>query len=853
MVLYVCAVTSAEARTTASLNGEWDFLPVKGKKLDYAQTTGKWPAKKIIVPSYWADSDATMVFGYPEKWKKYDSAWYRREFFVPETMRGGKIVIRFGAVDYESLIFVNDQKVGSHYGAFTPFEVDISSVARYGAMNKIMVGVTNWSAAIKDGLASDWKKRIKEKNRYPTLIAPVGGLTNAVVPNNGGICQDVHLIAYPLIYVKDVYVKPSVRKRKIDIEITIRNESSAVQKVLAEEYVEDNKERLFSFEGQAATIGPKSEKIIRISKAWTSPKLWEPGSPYLYELVTIIKETGNDGIIDKKRTRFGFREFWINGRDFILNGKKIVLRANSDPFYVSYWTNQRRKNYRYNWVSKEGNFHLGVEDNYSRHFKMNVNALRLHTQPAPEIYLEVADEMGMLIIDESMIYGSYKNFDVNNAAFWKECRKQVEEWVRRDRNHPSVVIWSAENETVLSYDYPKKDVINQLLGIGQLIKRLDSTRPVMYSGDSDMQGNAEIINLHYPHSQPSSHILSWLERSEIKLKSYPYTLKKVDKPVYIGEFGWSMDRGHYSASEYRDFIRAYRYSGVAGIAPFIMQERAKKAFAPVALFIKEREEKAMANREMKRTLVVYNDTLAPSELLLLWDVQANGKMLTSGSLPVMIGSGKNKKVPIVFMVPDKSGQIRINGRLYKDKELIFTEEKNYQIIAEKKSGKDHFISPIYTTGKNYISNASFEQGMNGPDDWYNWSEKSLPTYFRDDNIYHSGAYSVGIKNGSGSWVHEMGSIDNEAEKYYVTGWLKANKLAGTSKIAVLWLRQEGLIFKNEVNVRLDFSDIVTGTTEWTKIELEKDIPKTASSARIFLITDMDNGTVWFDDIGFYQK
>jgi len=124
-----------------------------------------------------------------------------------------------------------------------------------------------------------------------------------------------------------------------------------------------------------------------------------------------------------------------------------------------------------------------------------VNYLRLHAMPYPPVFYDVADEMGLLIVAESGIYGSSGNYALNADDFWANCADHLTERVLRDRNHPSVFAWSAENEMLAAFG---KSWTSQVAALKPIVTALDPTRPVYFEGDQDPQSAGDLESTHYP-------------------------------------------------------------------------------------------------------------------------------------------------------------------------------------------------------------------------------------------------------------------------------------------------------------------------------------------------------------------
>ena len=148
-------------------------------------------------------------------------------------------------------------------------------------------------------------------------------------------------------------------------------------------------------------------------------------------LQTALADGPSGAVLCRKSTRFGFRETWFEGIHFCLNGIRCNRRGES-PAYAEKTDL---------FATRET-----ATEMIRRCQAANCNVLRFHSMPAPPHVLEVCEELGMLVIDESAIYASWQMLMPEHPDWMEHCREHLTRWVRRDRNHPSVILWSAENE-----------------------------------------------------------------------------------------------------------------------------------------------------------------------------------------------------------------------------------------------------------------------------------------------------------------------------------------------------------------------------------------------------------------------
>ncbi|NLX05887.1 MAG: hypothetical protein GXY33_12175 [Phycisphaerae bacterium] len=394
-------------------------------------------------------------------------------------------------------------------------------------------------------------------------------------PRQTGPYRDVFLNVTGRSRIADVFVKTSVRDMALDVDLELADlpESGAV---LAAS-VRDASRTVLDL---GSTPLAASDTRIALRKPWSDPEFWGPGNPYLYFLE--VQLTDADGrALDRRFTRFGFREFRVDGVDFVFNGQK--------PFHIQ----------GESIAAWELPFHrCHLRWHYADHVQQaNVNMLRFHKGGMlfPE-NLDLADEMGMLICQES-------NFSLPADAVGDDGLPNVEQamravgWVcdqvRNQRNHPSCVMWSTENEfgsirETTDVDESVKRTAEIQLRLDGAVKEIDPTRPVVNNGghtflytDAYKDDRVDVIDGHYVQPRFFS---GWKE--------------KYGKPVTLGEvslggdFGWTYQgevrslrqqgqdpRPHFwrrlnAATLYMaGRIQAFRAIDVAGIWPFASTKR----------------------------------------------------------------------------------------------------------------------------------------------------------------------------------------------------------------------------------------------------------------------------------------
>ncbi|MCD6507589.1 hypothetical protein J7M22_13315 [Candidatus Poribacteria bacterium] len=679
LIIVIGLVPFSRSDERLSLDGRWLIC--------YSNSTGIPPDNsrwsEIILPA--------TVRSRPERF-----IWFKRSFELPRIRRGRRVYLHFGGVKYVSKVFLNGREVGGHFGGWEPFEIDITSSVRKDE-NLIAVrvqdvrGVLNRELPYKQGRAMfEGQKNI--------IMAPVGSRTMDV-----GIWQNVYISIRHPQFIDDVFIKTSVRRRQIEVELTIKNDSdqSANGKVRCR--ILDQGEEVLRLEGDLRPMEAKSSIKKVLVKRWENPKLWSPLSPYLYTMRVELLQDGE--VVDTRDERFGFREFWIDGIYFVLNGKRIkfLATAGHPP------ANSTRKD----------------AENLFRAIKSaNCVAMRLHANLWPEWWYEVADEMGILLVEESAIWCFAKEYALSKPEFWENARKHLAGMVRRDKNHPSVVIYSVENEILHTGGTRVRDCEEKLAELGRFLKVIDPTRPIMYDGDEDPGGVADIINLHYPHEFPQWNLYPntcyWLEK-RVKVSGYPRKEWRWSrlKPLYIGEFLWSPGRTpdpftlFVGDEAYRDFnagrakakamawlmqIQGYRALDVAGMCPWTLLESGrfpnvqydavKYAYEPNAAFIKEYDSRFFEKEEIERTIYLYNDTYRSAKLKLKWELWDGRRRVDSGSRKFQMDPADKIVTRITlhmpkYRYPGLSHPLRLVIKVEEKGEILFRDIKNYRLFPRK--------------------------------------------------------------------------------------------------------------------------------------------------------------------------
>lgn len=375
--------------------------------------------------------------------------WYRRAFELAAGERGGALWVEFDGVYRNCLVWFNGHCLGRNVSGYSSFKFDLAPYANYGGKNVLAVRV---DATRTEGWFYE----------------------------GAGIYRHTWLVKAPPLHIGHwgVFVTTEVGEAgvaSVKAQTTLRNENSTTARGTLVS-------RIKSPDGQviAETVSPEfeisagAEITVESTLAVKDARLWSPETPNLYRLVSEARVAGaTRGRSDEMETVFGIRTIRFDPNDgFILNGKRYVIRGTCN---------------HQDHAGVGTALPDAVQDFRVRRLKeMGCNAYRTaHHPPTPEL-LEACDRLGLLVVDEN------RRFDAT-----PETLSQVERLVRRDRNHPSVVLWSLGNEEFKdqmqgdeTWGAPIARTINAL------VKRLDPTRPTMMPMNADWgKGFSNVIDV----------------------------------------------------------------------------------------------------------------------------------------------------------------------------------------------------------------------------------------------------------------------------------------------------------------------------------------------------------------------
>ncbi len=700
-------------RKLTCLNGYWDFAPCE--HLEALPTA--WDSVKIHVPSpfnvnsfshgyhktiagetfYVQGGDFRLYPEYPVEWDSAKAGFYRRTFFVPEEAKGKRLFLRFDAVAYHSVYYLNGQKIGEEYEGFLPIEWEITDYVNYGADNELMVG-----ASVVETLI------YRDKDGRRRCDYPHGSFWGGHI---AGIWQDCYLIERPADYIQDIFAVTDVYDRTLTIRFECQAKAGLSLRFYLQKWNTDQPERLVA----ETACSEKGQAVWQYQDG--DVELWDPDHPNLYWLIGRLYE--GDTLVDETQVRIGFRTFTCDGDRFKLNGKPIKLK-NDSWHYMGYSVQTEEFARSYYKMAKDA----------------HVNIIRLHAQPFPSFYYDVADEMGMLLVSESGVWASHCIFSYS-PTFFENSKKHLRRLILRDRNHPSVVMWSPENECVPAYkvcgsEYIRDvaDLEDKIYDLTQVIPELDDSRIISCDGSGDLGGRMPVNSLHYPGYHCPTHRNKpitigemgsmyfstpdnvCLEVGESPLYSFDGRLESVGKDAFhnlTGQRKWAaqvcvfnllwyglrplpfketlLDYDDYTTpgikprrlTPYLRTLNAGADPSLPDYMPNPVWELTRQAYIPVRFFIENGPTAVWSGETASFPITLFNDLSEDATLHLSITLTMNGETIVIPDYSWDLAACTYLEDSLTLAFPNSTGQAVISMTLYAGDQKVFAEDLTVRV------------------------------------------------------------------------------------------------------------------------------------------------------------------------------
>jgi beta-galactosidase len=428
----------ADDSTSIPLSGEWAFCPApEGEWWRVRPPAGEW--KPIQVPGEWAMQGFRVAPG--------TAAGYRTVLALPAEWRGSRAKIRFDAVYSVARVWLNGRLVGQHEGGFTPFEVDVTDAARFGAANVLCVAVTNESLA--DTLASG---------------------SSYARHQLGGIARKVTAFRVPETHLTRLQVVPELAQGNGRATLRVLASAAGPEPAVVRVRLEDPS-------GREALVGADRVEVpaagdAELAIAVRAPVLWDAEHPNLYTLRAEVSVAGRP--VERLSRRVGVRRVEVIGNRLVVNGRPVHLHGTC----------------RHEQERSRGRS-LRPED-WARDIEMlkgaNVNYVRTSHYPPAEEFIALCDEAGIYVQEEGpWCWVSPENAGAAGAL--PTLLRGNAEMLERDLSHPSVILWDLANESAWGANFDR---------VLEWTRQEDPARPTVFSSGAASETPCDIVSWHYP-------------------------------------------------------------------------------------------------------------------------------------------------------------------------------------------------------------------------------------------------------------------------------------------------------------------------------------------------------------------
>ena len=468
LLLVACTSTKKQVRIVEDFNKNWNFK--LGDYPDAIQSSfnaSDW--RTLQLPHDWSIEGAFNKDNPTKQAQAFLPAgkgWYRKTFTLPENWKNKTVSIEFDGVFKNSEVFINGHSLGMRPNGYISFGYELSKYLHFGKQeNVIAVKVDNDA---------------QPNSRWYT---------------GSGIYRNVRLVASDKLHVAQwgTYVttpEVSAAKATAKLEVTVKNDADFAKEFKLQTTILDANMRTVATTFSVEKIAANSEQKTTHNLVVNNPKLWDTENPNMYKIVTTIYE--NSKAVDNYETPLGFRFFHFDAeKGFSLNGKPTKILG-----VCLHHDNGA--------LGAVENIHA-VKRKLTIMKEMGANAIRMAHNPHSLEMMQLCDEMGFIVQDEAFDVWKKKKVTNDYHKDWDAWhKKDLEDFIKRDRNHPSVMMWSIGNEIREQFDSTGIAITKEL---AQIVKSLDTTRPVTSALTENVieknfiyqSGALDLLGFNYKH------------------------------------------------------------------------------------------------------------------------------------------------------------------------------------------------------------------------------------------------------------------------------------------------------------------------------------------------------------------
>ena len=615
--------------------------------------------------------------------------WYRTRVNVPQSQKDRSFYLVFPQNNLNTTVYVNGVYCGFEKHPYVHFQIDVTQGIRPG-VNEIWVGIRDawygYTASPTDPL------KLRRAFNMPLEFSHHGfqDLSYPVwAAFQSGILVTPSLVSAGRAYTSDVFCKPSVARKELALDVTVKNPSH--RQVAGQVHCEAVNAKTGAvektFAPAAIELAAGEEKVLPIAEKWESPKLWWPDEPNMYRLRATVKAGG--AAIDVSETPFGFREWGTDGIHFTLNGQvwhgwNMDVRGENKETWLANYRKLNQTQVRMCGAAQGGNRPLlGM---------------------TPDEALDWCDRNGVVVRRCGPLDGeAIGYFAVENDAELKklhqseikldllnEWREQMVAQVRGERNHPSVQIWSIENEflyinCINLYGGLMDQFEAQAVKTAQAVRAIDPTRPVMTDGGG--AGKAQGMPVHGDHYI-----------ADANLTRYPALAYAPNAGGGgRGRWQWDQKRPRYVGEDFFYTGNHPELSTIGGEAAFggktstlpacglmlqILQQGYRwadygawdfycgagdadgaqwKYMAPRVVLCRQWDWSFGSGQQVARKLAIFNDTHSTDPITLTWGLTISGRKVAGETKEYAVAPGTRREVDVTLPMPEVDSRKRANS------------------------------------------------------------------------------------------------------------------------------------------------------------------------------------------------
>ncbi len=699
--VYAVPATQGDERAVAPLSGLWqvarydEFEPADRSAPDTAVPPDQaliWSAIPVPGDKHKVRPDLNLAH----------RLVYRAAIDIPAAAAGHAVVFHTGGINMIASAFVNGVACGSTTAMCCDWDCDLTPGIKPGTVNELEIVIKDTHYAL-----SPTKAKLPWSKLALTPVAVIGA--NWVGQHMDfpvcstricGILEAPSLVVCGAAYASDVFAKPSVAKKSLDLEVTLANPTDGELTATLAGAVEPEAGGAAeaTFAPQQVAIGAHASRVVALSAPWANPRLWWPDDPFMYRAVTTVTVPGKPA--DVRRTPFGFREWDWSTEAFKLNGIPWHLRADGGE--------------------GGGTFAQRVAQIKSR----GQNMLRMfnctYWGVGQDAALDQFDRLGMIVRHTSIFDGMGADYlgGLVDQTLFDHYTDYLKGWVRTERNHPSLQIWSIENEITFinSRNLGLSTRVEPMMAkAAKAVMAMDPTRPLMVDGGRCLINEDLPVNgCHYDETDwraypeeaytyervMKSHIQNFNNWGKSPWRMVP------GRPIYHGE---TYFLNGYKPSELSEWggeeafsgwqgakrggglfakilTEGNRWHGVAAFEFSLTPEQVVpyyNSFSPVIALVREWNWTFAGGSQVSRAIKVLNDTRYADPIALTWTLTVAGKVAAGATKSYSVPCGEAIPDTIAFTLP------QVDSRTAADLSLscavkggeVFHDDKPIAIIA----------------------------------------------------------------------------------------------------------------------------------------------------------------------------